>query len=334
MYPGRLAYFIYYLAKTDRIKFRKFLQIAKIRSGKHVITILLDIFYSSLKYKISILDYFYFRFYELNREERGKWAGTGFMYEYQLKMNPKESRDILEDKISFLKHYSGFVKRDYSDLGHLEGDHNHASQLLQNLTGKLVLKGSKGQTGAEVEVINCKDYKVDSLLSLMRDKGYDLAEEYVVQHSSLMKLSPSGLNTLRIFTQLSGSETFFLGARLRISVNSQVDNMAAGNLAAPVDMETGIVCGPGVYSDIELDDRSIHPVTGVPIDGFILPFWKETLDMARQAATLYRGNKSIGWDIAITDEGPELIEGNHNWCKLLWQLPVKKGLKEELIKYL
>ena len=72
MHPERLGYFLYYLAKTDRIKFRKFLQIAKIRSGKPGIIILLDIFYSSLKNNISILDYFYFRFYELNREERGK----------------------------------------------------------------------------------------------------------------------------------------------------------------------------------------------------------------------------------------------------------------------
>lgn len=334
MHPGRLAYFIYYLAKTDRTKFRKFLRIAKFRSGKPAIVILLDVFQASFKYKISILDYFYFRFYELNKEERGKWAGTGFMYEYQLKMNPRETRDVLEDKISFLKHYSGFVRRDYSDLKNLECNHDHASQLLRNTSGKMVLKGSRGQTGAEVEVIICQDYNVDALLRFMRKKGYDLAEEYVVQHSSLMELSPSGLNTVRIFTQLSGNDIFFLGTRLRISVNSQVDNMAAGNLAAPVDMETGIVCGPGVYSDIELEDSSVHPVTGIPIVGFILPFWKETVEMTRQAALLYKGNKSIGWDIAITDEGPELIEGNHNWCKLLWQLPVKKGLKEELVKYL
>ena len=33
------------------------------------------------------------------------------------------------------------------------------------------------------------------------------------------------------------------------------------------------------------------------------------------------------------NEGPELIEGNHDWCKLLWQLPVNKGLKHVLEKY-
>ena len=64
------------------------------------------------------------------------------------------------------------------------------------------------------------------------------------------------------------------------------------------------------------------------IVGFQIPFWKETLELVREAALLQTGNRSVGWDIAITDIGPELIEGNHNWCKLLWQLPVQRGLKQ------
>jgi len=49
--------------------------------------------------------------------------------------------------------------------------------------------------------------------------------------------------------------------------------------------------------------------------------------MVTQAAKLYPQNLSIGWDIVMTEKGPGFIEGNHDWCKLLWQLPVKKGLK-------
>jgi hypothetical protein len=167
----------------------------------------------------------------------------------------------------------------------------------------------------------------------MEEDNYDLLEEYVIQHPAIMELSSSGLNTVRIFTQIHEGEVHFLGARFRISVNSPVDNMGAGNLAAPVDMDTGEVYGPGVYSDITREDEDIHPVTGMRITGFTLPFWKELIDLSRKAALHIPENRSVGWDIAITEEGPELIEGNHNWCKLLWQLPVKEGLKHELERY-
>jgi hypothetical protein len=106
--------------------------------------------------------------------------------------------------------------------------------------------------------------------------------------------------------------------------------MAAGNPAAPVDVETGRVIGPAVFSDITREDISLHPVSQTPIVGFVVPFWDEIRNMIIQATKDCGGNSSIGWDVAITESGPELIEGNHNWCKLLWQLPVKKGLKHLL----
>ena len=99
-------------------------------------------------------------------------------------------------------------------------------------------------------------------------------------------------------------------------------------------METGVVCGPGVYSDITKADQEAHPITGKEILKFKVPFWNDVKECAKEASLLTPGNRSVGWDIAITSEGPELIEGNHNWCKILWQLPVKEGLKNTLEKYL
>ena len=37
----------------------------------------------------------------------------------------------------------------------------------------------------------------------MEQKGYDLAEVFIDQHEVLQELSPSGLNTLRVITQLN-----------------------------------------------------------------------------------------------------------------------------------
>ncbi|MBN1386928.1 MAG: hypothetical protein JW965_00690 [Bacteroidales bacterium] len=293
-----------------------------------------DLLTSIFVYNISILEYFQFRFFEKDKDERKKWAGTGYLYEYQLKMNPRVARIYLEDKIEFLKYFRLFIKRGYADIQTLKSDRDCCSELLANKTGKLVLKGSHGQVGAEVEVILCKDYSPESLINYMLSKKYDLAEEYVQQHQAMMALSPSGLNTVRVLTQLNEGNVDFLGARLRISVNSPVDNMAAGNLAAFIEMETGIVKGPGVYSDITKEDMIAHPVTGKAISGFNIPFWDEVIALTRKAAIYLPENRSVGWDIAITEEGPELIEGNHNWCKLLWQLPAREGLKHELEKYL
>lgn len=39
------------------------------------------------------------------------------------------------------------------------------------------------------------------------------------------------------------------------------------------------------------------------------------------------GIHSIGWDVAITDQGPVLIEGNDNWEISIIQ--IDRGLKKE-----
>lgn len=312
-----------------------FLEYAHKYTEASKIVILLDVLQSVFKYNISLLEYFQFRFFELGKEKRNSYAGTGYMYEYQLKMNPKTERHILDDKTLFYKNYGEFFVHQVADLATLKNDHRVANQILSNPSEKIVLKVSDGKCGKGVLIESTNEFTVTSLVDFMEREGYELAEEFLIQHSSLQALSPSAVNTIRIFTQLNHqNEVEILGCRLRISVDSPVDNMAAGNLAAPIDQETGVVKGPGVYSDITKQDQVIHPITGVAIEGFQVPFWKECLDMANQAALKHPQNRSIGWDIVITKNGPGLIEGNHDWCKLLWQLPVKKGLKPYLSKHL
>ncbi len=329
----RFIYLLYYLKELNFNRIRTFNSYASENTGRSRFAIGLDAFFCVLKYNVSLIDYYYFRFFELSDSERSLWAGTGYMYEYQLKMNPRGVRQVLEDKIQFLKAYNAFFKRAYFSLDDMANNPLLAENMLANSSGRMVLKNSHGQVGSEVEVIYCEHFTPKKLMKYMKKKNYNLAEEFVVQHPMLMELSPSGLNTLRIFTQLHEGNVRILGARLRVSVNSTVDNMGAGNLAAPVDIETGKVYGPGVYSDITKADEEIHPVTKRPIKGFNIPFWGKVISLTESVALYRPDNKSVGWDIAVTGEGPELIEGNHNWCKLLWQLPVKQGLKAELEKY-
>ena len=331
----RVLYLGYYFKKMDWKKFHLFLNHASKLTGRNKISLVFDAIDCVFKYNISILEYFQFRFFEQPNSQRQTWAGTGYMFEYQLKMNPKNTRDILDDKTKFYRSYKDYFVHAVGDIADLKQKPELLQKLLKTPAGKLVFKVADGNCGIDVLIKNANDFDEKSIISFMENSQFDLVEEFIQQHPVLNNLSPSAVNTVRIFTQLDdNNEVVLLGCRQRISVNSSVDNMAAGNMAAPIDENTGIINGSGVYSDITKPEEKVHPITGVPIVGLQVPFWKETVAMVKKAAKEHPENRSIGWDIVITEIGPGFIEGNHDWCKLLWQLPAQRGLKYKLEPYL
>jgi hypothetical protein len=331
----RTQYLIYYIKKLDWPRYRKFVAYAKEQTQWSSIGLKQDMLKCIYKFNIGVMDYFIFRFFEKHSAERDKWVGTGYKYEYDLIMNPKEKRHLLENKIDFYEAYKPFVMHATCTIKDIQNKSPKIQKVLQNPTGKIVIKDSLGQCGWNVEILNSKDFPEESLVKYMKSRGYNLAEEFIIQHPSLAQLSDTGVNTVRILTQLNkNNEVDILGARLRVSVNNYVDNLASGNLAASVDILTGIVDGPGIFSDITKSNVTVHPVSGSCITGFQIPLWNDCVKLVKKAALYRPENRSIGWDVVITEKGPELLEGNHNWCKILWQLPVNKGMKDILDHYL
>lgn len=326
----RFIYLGYYVKKLDWHLYAKFVFYVSREYRQSSVSLIAKSIYCVFKYNTSMLEYFQFHFYRIPNEEKLQWAGTGFMYESILRLNPKAHRKVLSDKNKFAKHYASFIK--------------HSSQSIANwLAGpeaakkhrKWVLKPSDGQCGRGIIKVDTAIKTKSEIAKLANATGNDLIEPYLVQHDALQQLSPSGLNTLRVITQVNKEgKVDILGIRLRITIDNLVDNLAAGNIAAAVDEKTGQVNSPGVYSDITKPFVHHHPITGIKLIGFQIPYFKESVELAREAALFDTRNTSIGWDIAILQNGPDLLEGNHDWCKLLWQLPVQKGLKSELEKYL
>lgn len=331
---NRTKYFLYYLKELEYDKFSKFLNYTCKVTGKSKSKIIADVINSTYKYNIGIMDYFIFRFFEKNDEERSKWVGTGYKYEFDLKTNPKETRSILENKIEFYEAYKEFIFHPFCKLQDIKNKSDEAKAVLENKTGKMVLKDSLGQCGYDVEIVKTTDYTLENLATYMQSKGYDMAEAFIQQHDEINKISATGLNTVRMFTVINNQGGVdFIGARLRISVNSHVDNLASGNIACPIDIETGKINGPGIYSDITKKDETHHPITNIPLIGFQIPMWDKVVELTEKIALAHPENRGVGWDVAITNDGIDFIEGNHNWCKTLWQLPVKKGMKDILEKY-
>lgn len=332
----RFIYLGYYLKKLDWQLYYKFLNFTSKEFQKSKFEIQRDILHSIFKYNISILEYFQFGFVSKSHKERNTYAGTGFMFEFQKVMNPNSNRSILENKALFMREFENVSGRTFITLDDLHFDKEKVLDFIKTLGDKVVLKPSHGGCGKNLHIIKSEGIDYEKLSKLMKEKNVDLAEEFVNQHEDLMRLSPSGLNTIRIITQVDNENRVnLIGARLRISVNNQIDNLAAGNIVTNININSGIVTSHGFYSDITKEPVSIHPKTKIKLEGFKIPFWKESINLALLSAEKVKfQNKSVGWDIGISQSGPILVEGNHDWCKLVWQLPAGKGLKKELKQYL
>jgi hypothetical protein len=49
------------------------------------------------------------------------------------------------------------------------------------------------------------------------------------------------------------------------------------------------------------------------VTSFVIPSWKSIVNLALRAHALFPALPTIGWDLAVTDCGPIVIEGNFNW---------------------
>ena len=170
---------------------------------------------------------------------------------------------------------------------------------------------------------------VDKLLS-----ASFLVQERIIQHPKMASLCPSSLNTIRLQTVIDkAGQVHPFGAGLRIGrIWNSVDNWAKGGVFVGIDMGKGTLKSLGVIKPQFGTSLTSHPDTGVEFNGFEIPFYKEAECLAiKLHQFLYRCH-SVGWDIAITEQGPVFIEGNGLW-EISMAQSVHGGLKEELEVY-
>ena len=127
--------------------------------------------------------------------------------------------------------------------------------------------------------------------------------------------------TLRITTFIDRSMyCHLLFGHLKLMTRADVftDNIGAGhsgNLLSTICPETGTIAKSLLKRADGAGRRLIshHPVTHRELTGFPIPCWSEACDLVRRAADTFLPVRSVGWDVAVTDEGVKTIEGNIWW---------------------
>lgn len=86
-----------------------------------------------------------------------------------------------------------------------------------------------------------------------------------------------------------------------------VDNFSSGGMYTYVNSEGN------VYVDaIDRNDNIFteHPITKQKIVGFKVPLFKEAVELVKETAKIVPEVAYVGWDVAISEKGPVIVEGN------------------------
>lgn len=277
-------------------------------SHRSAIGLYAEFFYCFAHYGCLPRQYFNGQFWNKTTNDRKDILTYRKFVKIMTTLNQGQDVHILENKAHFNKFFSEFVHRDW--LLSSESSPNQIAEFIRRY-GKVIVKPFDAMEGHGI-------YKLDiSSIDNIEAEAEKLAgqqvmvEEILVQHPGMI-FGNTSVNTIRVHTILDrNGKGHVLSCVLRAGVgDSVVDNYCSGGAIYPVDVERGIVIGKGKSHTGE--GHIIHPQTDIVMLGYRIPNWSILIEETIKAAERLPNLRLVGWDVAITQDGIALIEGNHN----------------------
>lgn len=292
--------------------------------------LLKDILHCRRNYLSSSEEYFIYDLKNWPEEERKQFISSNERIYLAYKFNPRKVRKLFKDKYKTYEKFKPYYKRDAINI--TPGNDNNLKAFTDFVENhpKIIIKPVDGACGFGIKVVESKDIKdCNKYLSelLIKTPSGCIVEEFVVQAKEFAEFHPSSLNTIRIATVRLDDRVEIVGSFFRFGQNNAViDNAAQGGIFATVDIEKGIIRNS---SDKNLKVYDVHPHSGKQIIGYKIPHWDEAVAFVKELATVVPECRYVGWDVALTDEGWVLIEGNHRG-EFIWQIADRKGFRDEI----
>ncbi len=136
-------------------------------------------------------------------------------------------------------------------------------------------------------------------------------EERLCNHTVLESLSNGYLATIRMVSFLGQNHApTFLAAILSVPYDEmRISNFGRG---FPLKLESGEILPPPHAPMLEKWRKEFEEANQNAV-GKIIPYWRETKELITQAHRLLPEYFSLGWDVAITANGPVILETNIGW---------------------
>lgn len=311
----------------DCLETFKYARLTARRTGKFVLYHWIDSIFCYLRYGCSPLQYFEGGFYKLRSFDREEAYTKRRIGRVRAKFNDRKYEYLLGCKTEFNKHFAVFVKRDWIDCKTASA--TDIEDFVRR-KGHCIIKPICSSKGKGIKVINKEDAKALSLSYAGKDC---ILEEIIKQHPMLC-FGNKSVNTLRMMTIMDASgEVHLLKVGLRCGTgDSVIDNFCAGGVIYPIDFQYGRISGPGLTNFLG-EYVYVHPGTDIYMLGREVPFWQQAIEFVERAAKRIPQVRFVGWDVAITSEGPVLIEGNQHPGVIFDPQNIGHGLYREMMSY-
>jgi hypothetical protein len=293
------------------------------------VRVLLDMYWLALRHSIPPLEYALYRFYEPERRknihEYVYWNDLPGLAVLNARLGA-DNRDVQDkDRFAEICARRGFPR--VPTLAVFErGRQIHPAtpfrpDLPQIWTKALRLKGGAG--GAkwirDGEAYRDRNGRLVGAAKLADEfsKQDCLVQPFVENHPEIAQVTNGALASLRIVTGLNeraGAE--FIASTMNLPHGVHEIHFAA--ILCSIERESGRVRRAAFPNGTRVE---CHPDTGVRCIGMMLPFWHESIELVQRAhATAFPRFAFLGWDIALTKDGPILLETNSGWGAIFHQM--------------
>ena len=201
--------------------------------------------------------------------------------------------------------------------------------------GTVIVKPMDGKQGDGIRTLEYASQDDEELRRVFEAliKEDVLIEELIVQHPDMV-FGNKSVNTIRVLTACRpDGKARIMKAFLRAGVgDTLVDNTATGGYYYEVDLETGVVSSGGTSKDGDL--VFIHPQTDIVMLGFKVPLWDKVVDMCVDAAQRLPRVALVGWDVAISQDHVQLVEGNNSADYIGYEFVGSNGYYEKIKSFM
>lgn len=256
--------------------------------------------------------------------------------------NVKSSVGVLRNKLFFSIIAEGFNIKCINNLAYIldgkvvSNDNDEFSgirEYISNLEGHFFVKSINGECGDGVYslkikkdeiALNQKILQLDDIVKVF-SIGDFVIQNCLLQNNSINQIYPQSINTIRVTTVKNKGNIIVTDAVFRFGARgNNVDNWAQGGVFVPIN-KNGTLDKYGFFKPKYGTKTDVHPDTGFVFENYEIPFYSEAINEVVKFHK-FLDIHSIGWDIAICENGPVIIEGNDNWEVTLPQ--TVKGFKK------